>query len=204
MKNFILYAVILLLITLLVIQWCKEPEVIKDDTREKELLQDIQQLKVDNKTLINERDSLLKIPPKIKTQIVIREREIDENIAKDSSRAIVEFRRSLQDNNFLPDATEYPTLRELGISSKLMARVPKLELQVRGYDEIVLKDNEIISNLNFQVKANEDLREIQKLAILNCERQLEDATSFWNSKELWFGLGVIGTTAIVFLTGLAK
>lgn len=195
MSNFIkaLIAVgILLVIGFFIGKSCSKEEVTIDHARENELLQEVKQLKVDNQTLTAERDSLLKIPTKIKTQIVYREQEIDANISKDSSYALVEFRKALTENQITADGTETPTNRELGWSAKLMAKVPKLELQIKGYDEIILKDNEIISNLNFQIKANEDLREIQRLAIISCERRLEQRDSF--SDDRLIGYGGIGVS----------
>lgn len=204
MSNFIkaLIAVgILLVIGFFIGKSCSKEEVTIDHARENELLGKIKDLATVNKSLTVQRDSLLKIPAKIKTQIVYREREIDEAIAKDSANALVQYRQSLQENNYLPDGTEALTYREIGIGSKLMAKVPKLELQIKGYDEIILKDNEIISNLNFQIDANEDLREMQRLAIINCENKLDKANSFWRSPPFLIGVGAVGTLAVIFLAG---
>lgn len=183
---------------------CSKQEEGIDHTRENELVTELRQLRTVNKSLTAQRDSLLKIPQKIKTQIVYREREIDENIASGASTPIGEYRRSLQDNNWLPDTTEMLSEREIILGAKGLAKIPKLELQIKGYDEIILKDNEIISNLNFQIKANEDLREMQRLAIINCEKNLDKANSFWNSNGLWFGLGVVGATAVAIIIGSVK
>lgn len=208
MRNFITALIAVAVIATLfffVGKSCSKEETETDHTRENELLQEVKQLKVVNKSLTAQRDSLIEVTKrKIPAEIVRRENEIDQNIAKDSSNSIVEFRKALVENNELPDGTEYPTYRELGLSAKLMAKVPKLELQIKGYDEIILKDNEIISNLNFQIGANEDLREMQRLAIINCENKLDKANSFWNSNELWFGLGVIGATAVAIIIGSVK
>lgn len=183
---------------------CSKSQGILDNSRELELLGEIKSLRYQNATLNAERDSLLKIPQKIKTQIVYKEAQIDSAIAKDSTNALVQYRQALTENNYLPDGTNNLTFREIGIGSKLISKVPKLELQIKGYDEIILKDNEIISNLNFQIEANEDLREIQRLAIINCENKLDKANSFWNSKELWFGLGIVGATAVAIIIGGIK
>src|SRR5574343_420513 len=132
MRNFIVALIavaILLVIGFFVGQSCSKEEVGIDHARENELIGEIDKLKTDNKFLITQRDSLLKIPQKIKTQIVIREREIDANIAKDSSNSIVEYRKALQDNDELPEGNERLTFREIGLGAKIMARVPKLELQ---------------------------------------------------------------------------
>src|SRR5574343_73629 len=195
MSNFIkaLIAVgILLVIGFFIGKSCSKEEVTIDHARENELLGKIKDLATVNKSLTAQRDSLLRIPQKIKTQIVYRDAQIDSAIAKDSTNALVQYRQALTENQITADGTETPTNRELGWSAKLMAKVPKLELQIKGYDEIILKDNEIISNLNFQIKANEDLREIQRLAIISCERRLEQRDSF--SDDRLIGYGGIGVS----------
>ncbi|GJQ44045.1 MAG: hypothetical protein JETCAE03_35430 [Ignavibacteriaceae bacterium] len=207
MSNFIkaLIAVgILLVIGFFIGKSCSKEEVTIDHARENELLGQIKDLATVNKSLTVQRDSLLKIPAKIKTQIVYREREIDEAIAKDSTNALVQYRQALTENGDLPESGEYLSFREIGLGAKNMARLPHLRLTIKTYEEIVKKDNEIISNLNFQIEANEDLREMQRLAIINCEKQLEKEKAWYNSNYLWLGLGVIGTTAIIFLTGAMK
>ncbi len=196
MKNFITALIAIGIIATIFFflgKGCSKSQGILDNSRELELLGEIKSLRYQNATLNAERDSLIEVTKrKIPAEIVRRENEIDQNIAKDSSNSIVEFRKALVENNELPDGTEYPTYREFGLSAKLMAKVPKMELQIKGYDEIILKDNEIISNLNFQIEANEDLREIQRLAIINCERQLEQKDSF--SDDRLIGYGGIGVS----------
>lgn len=183
---------------------CSKEETETDHTRENELLQNIQQLETVNKSLTAQRDSLLKIPQKIKTQIIYREAQIDSAIAKDSTNALVQYRQALTENGDLPESGEYLSFREIGLGAKNMARLPHLRLTIKTYEEIVKKDNEIISNLNFQIEANEDLREMQRLAIINCENKLDKANSFWNSNELWFGLGIVGATAVAIIIGSVK
>lgn len=195
MSNFIkaLIAVgILLVIGFFIGKSCSKEEVTIDHARENELLGKIKDLATVNKSLTVQRDSLLKIPQKIKTQIIYRDAQIDSAIAKDSTNALVQYRQALTENGWTAEGTTSLTYREIGIGARLMAKVPKLELQIKGYDEIILKDNEIISNLNFQIDANEDLREIQRLAIINCERQLEQKDSF--SDDRLIGYGGIGVS----------
>ena len=143
---FILGAIIIMFL----LKMCDESPVVQmDNTRE--LSSKIGQLKIKITKLEAENDSLKKIPPLIDRQIIYREREINESIAEDSSNSLVEYRRSLRDNNYLPDVTLYLTYREIGIGSKLMARVPRLELKVKTYEEIVFKDDIIISDLKYQI-----------------------------------------------------
>lgn len=204
MSNFIKAPIavgILLVIGFFIGKSCSKEEVTIDHARENELLGKIKDLATVNKSLTVQRDSLLRIPQKIKTQIVYKEAQIDSAIAKDSTNALVQYRQALTENGWTAEGTTSLTYREIGIGSKLMAKVPKLELQIKGYDEIILKDNEIISNLNFQIDANEDLREIQRLAIINCENKLDKANSFWRSPPFLIGVGAVGTLAVIFLAG---
>jgi len=175
-----------------------------NSAREAELSSKIEQLVSQNVILQRERDSLLTIPPKIDRQIVYREREIDENIAKDSTKAIVEYRRALQDNDEIPEGTKDLTYREIGIGSKLISRVPKLELKVKTYEEIVFKDEIIISDLKYQIGGYQELNEMQKESTKYYKALYEDEASFWNSNYLWLGLGAVGAGLAVFLAGGLK
>ena len=202
MKNFILYVVIFLLATFLIMKMC-EQEIDLPDTsaRESELSSKIGQLEANVVTLERERDSLKQIPPKIDIQIVERERQIDENIAKDSTKAIVEYRRALQDNDEIPEGTKVLTYREIGIGSKLISRVPRLELKVKTYEEIVFKDDIIISDLKYQIGGYQELNEMQKESTKYYKSLYEDEASWFNSNYLWLGIGVVGAGLAVFLAG---
>ena len=175
-----------------------------NSARESELSSKIEQLVSQNVILQRERDSLLTIPPKIDRQIVYRDREIDSNIAKDSSNALVEFRKSLQDNDIIPDGTETPTYRELGWSAKIMSAKPKLELKVKTYEEIVFKDDIIISDLKYQINGWEELNEMQKESTKYYKALYEDEASWLNSNYLWLGIGAVGAGLAVFLAGGLK
>ena len=104
MKQVLIGFFITIIIGLLVWFLFLKPRIDMPDTsaRESELISKIEQLVSQIVILQRERDSLLTIPPKIDRQIVYREREINESIAEDSSNSLVEYRRSLQDNNYLP------------------------------------------------------------------------------------------------------
>ena len=193
---FILGAVIIMFL----LKMCDESPVVQmDNTRE--LTRKIGQLELKITKLEAENDSLKKIPPKIDRQIVYRERQIDENIAKDSTKAIVEYRRALQDNDEIPEGTKDLTYREIGIGSKLISRVPKLELKVKTYEEIVFKDEIIISDLKYQIGGYQELNEMQKESTKYYKALYEDEASFWNSNYLWLGIGAVGAGLAVFLAG---
>ena len=191
-------------IIMLLLKMCDEPPIAPDNTRELELSSKIEQLEINVAKLESENDSLKKIPPKIDRQIVYRDAQIDSSIAKDSSNALVEFRKSLQDNDIIPDGTETPTNRELGWSAKIMSAKPKLELKVTAYEEILFKDEVIISDLKYQIGGWEELNEIQKGSIKYYKQLYEDEASWFNSNYLWLGIGAIGAGLAVFLAGGLK
>ena len=202
MKNFILYLVIFLLATFLILKMC-EQEIDLPDTsaRETELVGIVGSLRLHIATLEKERDSLKQIPPLIDIQIVERERQIDENIAKDSSRAIVEYRKALQDNGDLPESGEYLSFREIGLGAKNMARLPSLRLKIKTYEEIVFKDDIIISDLKYQIGGYQELNEMQKESTRYYQELYEDESAWYNSKILWLGIGAVGAGLAVFLAG---
>ena len=196
---FILGAVIIMFL----LKMCDEPPVVQmDNTRE--LSRKIGQLELKITKLEAENDSLKKIPPLIDRQIIYREREINESIAEDSSNSLVEYRRSLQDNNYLPDVTLYLTYREVGLGAILMAKVPKLELKVKTYEEIVFKDDVIISDLKYQIDGYQELNEMQKESTKYYKALYDNEASFWNSNYLWLGIGAVGAGLAVFLAGGLK
>ena len=203
--GFLLIMILALTGYIFFLQQCKDPpEIIDNSEKIAELSRKTLQLGKEKNILKAERDSLLKYIQDIEPTIVYREREINENIARDSSNSLVEYRRSLQSNNYLPDGTLYLTYREIGLGAILMARVPKLELTVKTYEEVVKKDSKIIRKQDKMITHLEELGEIQEGNIEYYKGLYEDEASFWNSKELWFGVGIAGTIAIVFLAGVAQ
>ena len=183
---------------------CSEPQVVdhKDEINALERTTDA--LKAKLKVVENERDSLMKIPPQIEYKYVKKVAEIDSLIKKDSTYAITEFRSALQANNELPDKTETPSFKELGLSAKIMFKVPKLELQIQTYKEITLKDLQVQENLTSQITSLKQISKLQKETIESQQVELDKAYSFWRSRELWFGLGVVGTIAVVWASGKLK
>ena len=193
---FIVGAVIIMFL----LKMCDESPVVQmDNTRE--LTSKIGQLKIKITKLEAENDSLKKIPPLIDRQIIYREREINESIAEDSSNSLVEYRRSLQDNNYLPDVTLYLAYREVGLGAILMAKVPKLELKVKTYEEIVFKDDVIISDLKYQIGGYQELNEMQKESTKYYKALYDKESAWYHEDWIWFGLGVVGAGLAVFLAG---
>jgi hypothetical protein len=202
--SYLIIAIIVgVILGILFMRSCQKPPDIPDNSeRITELTRNIRELELKNTALTAERDSLLQIPPKIDKQIIYRDREIDENIASGASTPIGEYRRSLQDNNDLPDSTEELSPREITLGAKYIARVPKLELKAKGYEGIVLKDNEIISNLKFQIKGHKDLRKLDSLTIAHKDQQLARINSFWYDRfviSVGAGGGYTGTAIYPFV-----
>src|SRR3990167_7364631 len=141
MKLYLLIALILGgLIVFFIMKSCEGHEPIDYTQQLNSIQAERDSLDKINVSLLKSVDSLSALKQEIKKQIIYRDREIDENILKDSSNAIVEYRRSLQDNNYLPDGTFlYLSYREIGLGAKLMARLPKIELQLNLTNEQNLK-----------------------------------------------------------------
>lgn len=138
----------------------------------------------------------------IKPQIIYREREIDETVAKDSTKSIVEYRRSLQDNNYLPDGTQTLTFREITIGSKLLARVPKLELTINIQDSIIFNKDLIISDQDYIIGGYKETVEIKNDAIEYYKDKYDDTQSFWYDRfviSIGAGGGTDGTKIIPFV-----
>jgi hypothetical protein len=184
---------------------CEEPPEIPDFSKEKnELFENIKQLEDSLITLKSDRDSLLKVIPKVRTVIVERQRQIDENIAKDSSKAVVEYRKAMVENDYLPQGGEALSFYEIGIGAKLMAKVPKMELQIKTYEEIVQNDSLIFKDYDKTIEAHKSLNDIQNLEIRKWRQAYQDESAWYNSRALWLSIGVVGTVAIIFVSGLAK
>ena len=82
-----------------------------------------------------------------------------------------------------------------------MARIPKLELKVKTYEEIVFKDDVIISDLKYQIGGYQELNEMQKESTKYYKSLYEDEASWFNSNYLWLGIGAVGAGLAVFLAG---
>jgi len=203
MKQVLIGFFVTIIIGLLIWFLFLKPKIDSPDTsaREAELVGINDSLVSQIVILQREKDSLLTIPPEIDRQIVYRDREIDESIAKDSANALVEFRKSLQDNDIIPDGTETPTYRELGWSAKIMSAKPLLELKVKTYEEILFKDDIIISDLKYQIGGYQELNEMQKESTKYYKQLYEDESAWYNSNYIWLGLGAVGAGLAVFLAG---
>lgn len=149
-------------------------------------------------------DSLKQARERIKTQIVYRDREIDENIAKDSSKSLVEYRGSLQDNDYLPDGTLYLSYREIGLGAKLMAKVPKLELTINIQDSIILNKDLIIFDKDYIIQGQKEIIEIKNESITYWQELYKDESAWYNENWIWLTLGVIVTGGIVIVSGAVQ
>jgi hypothetical protein len=147
-------------------------------------------------------DSLAAVKQQIKKQIVYRDREKDESIAKDSANALVWYRQALTENQELPDGTERLTYREIGIGSKLMAKVPRLELTIRIQDEIIFNKDKIIEDDGFIKKSNQESLRIKDLEIFEWQNLFEGTQSFWYDRLVvvaGVGGGYTGTAVYPFV-----
>ena len=204
MKEFI--AGFLTVIILSVILWLIFKPDIKppDNSRETELVQKLHDLESQIVILKAKNDSLETVKQRTRREIIYRTAQIDSSIAKDSSNSLVEYRRSLQDNNYLPDGTLYLSYREIGLGAILMSKIPKLQLQLSICEEQSFNKDIIIADQEYIIGGKDDLIEIKNNNIEYYKDLYEDEASFWNSKELWFGVGVLVSAGIVFASGALK
>jgi hypothetical protein len=146
-------------------------------------------------------DSLSTLREKVKLQIIYRERQINENIAKDSSNSISEFRQSLTENQELPDNTLYPTYREFGLSAKIMSKVPKLGIIINIQDSIITNKDLIIFDKDYIIEGQKEVIEIKNESITYWQGLYKDETAWYNENWIWLTLGVIVTSGIVIVAG---
>lgn len=182
---------------------CEQPTPF-DDSRERELLQNIQQLKSQNVILKTERDSLLRLPAKIKLKVVKEIEYIDSLIKKDSTYAITEYRRGLQLWDYTLDGGDYLTYREIGLGAKIFQEGYGLQLQVKEYENIVEQDDKIIENLNFQIKGYKDLGKMKDNNIEYYKELYEDESAWYNENWIWLTLGVVVTGGVIALIGVTQ
>ena len=177
---------------------------LKEQLKEEQAARESKELEITE--LHKANDSLAAVKQRIKKEIVYRERQIDESILKDSANAINEYRKSLADNSWLPDNSgrEPLTFREIAIGSKLMAKIPRLELTINIQDSIIANKDKIIANDTFIKKSYQSSLDIKDLEVEKWKLAYDKESAWYHEDWLWFGAGVVGTVAIVFLTGLAK
>jgi hypothetical protein len=179
---------------------CEGDEPINYSGQITELEKDTLRLGTIRDSLTHHLDSLETIPPKIDRQIIFREREIDENIASGISTPIGEYRRSLQDNNWLPDSTESLSLREITLGAKGLAKLPKIELKAKLYEtETVPTLKADVKNYSFLYKSSQELNKIKDINLKQKDEQIDDMNVWYKNRYLWFGLGAIATGLTVYL-----
>src|SRR3990167_4118928 len=167
MKLYLLIALILGgLIVFFVMKSCEKQEPIDYTQQLNSIQAERDSLDKINVSLLKSVDSLSALKQEIKKQIIYRDREIDENILKDSSNSIVEYRRSLQDNDWLPDGTLSLSYREIGLGAKLMAKLPKIELNLSRCEEQRKIDKKIIFNKDKIILGWQDNHRLDSLSVL--------------------------------------
>lgn len=209
--KYIPYAIVIILTAVLmffIMRSCSEESSQIGNSRETELLQNIEQLETDITILKAKNDSLETVKQKVKTQIVEQEAIIDLAILGDSVRARNEFNKSLVENGELPDPIpdnpHYVSFKDLGLSAKLMRRIPKMQLQINLCEEQSFNKDKIIEDKDFQINSYKDLNDIKDKNVAYYKDLYEDGNTFWSSTEFGILIGVTASVALVFITGLAK
>lgn len=128
---------------------------------------------------------------RLQREIVFDNAEIDANIAKDSSRAIVEYRKSLTMVDELPDGADYPTLREIGLGAKYIRQVPRMELTINIQDSSLRaysKEYDLLrQDLASIKKAQKEVVRLKDLTIEYKDKQIKAFNSFWDDRIILYG-----------------
>lgn len=128
---------------------------------------------------------------RLQREIVFDDAEIDNNIAEDSSRAIVEYRQSLVMVDELPDKTDYPTLREIGLGAKYIRQIPKMELIINIQDsslQAYTQEYDLLrQDLASIKKAQKEVVRLKDLTIEYKDKQIKAFNSFWDDRIIVYG-----------------
>lgn len=203
MKNWItaLIAVAIIATIFFFVGKCSSKKEFPDNSaRIAELEQDTTRAGIVRDSLTALIDSLEAIPEVIWKQVIVKLDTIDRRIEKDSTQAIVTFREGLQLWNWLPDKTDYPTYRELGLMAKIAVEGSGYKLKVKLYEEQTIPTLKAdVKNYSFLYKSSQELNKIKDLKINEQATQIADANAWYNSKILWTGIGVVAAGLTVFL-----
>ena len=207
MKNLLKYLLVLiigLVIGAFIFKSCYKPEVPDNTQRIKELTSERDSLTKENKALLKANDSLSTIKEQIKIRTVKEIIYIDSLLKKDSSFALSVFRKNLTLWGWLPDKADLATRRELGLAAKSLNEGYGFKLRLNLCEQQSKNKDTIIKDKDFIIAGNDELLDIQKLETEKWKTAYEDESAWYHSDYLWFGGGVLVTTAIILLTGLAK
>lgn len=128
---------------------------------------------------------------RLQREIIFDNAEIDANIAKDSLRAIVEYRQSLVGVDELPDKSDYPTLREIGLGAKYIRQIPKMELTINIQDSALsayAQEYDLLrQDLSAIKKAQKEVVRLKDLTIEYKDKQIKAFNSFWDDRIIVYG-----------------
>lgn len=203
MKNWItaLIAVAIIATIFFFLGKCSGKEELPDNSaRITELEQDTLRAGLIRDSLTALIDSLETIPPKIERQVIVKLGTIDKRIARDSTQAIVIFREGLQLWNWLPDGTDYPTYRELGLAGKIAVEGNGFKLKTKLYEtETIPTLKADVKNYSSLYKASQDLNKIKDINIKQKDDEIDSLNKWYKNRYLWFGLGVVAAGLTVYL-----
>lgn len=202
MKNILtllLFVIIFVLAFLVIQQRCSEPLEPVDYSSEIKALEADTTARGDKiRGLETILDSLLKVPPTIRKQVIRVIDTIDARIEEDSTYAIVAFRDGLQRWNTIPDGTDYPTYREFGYSAKYMQEGYGYKLQVKEYEEKIVPNLETtVEDYKGLYKSSTNLNKIKDLSLEQKDIEIGKLDSFWRHRFVVYaggGANYDGTT----------
>lgn len=148
---------------------------------------------------LDEINKLSLMVVRLQREIVFDNAEIDANIAKDSAKAIVEYRKSLTMVDELPDGADFITLREIGLGAKYIRQIPKMELTISIQDSQLTsfeREYQLLLKDIFGIKmAQKEVVRIKDLTIEYKDKQLKAFNSFWDDRIIVYGGIGVGYSA---------
>jgi hypothetical protein len=149
MKQLLTYlfvGLLFLFIGVLLTNQCQDPEIIDNSQEIQALVAEVELKDKQLDSLNSELDSIKSQRQEVVTHTTQQVASIDSSIAKDSTNSIPEFRSALTLWGDLPDNTDFPTYRELGLSAKNMTKGYGFKLELKSCDNEVAN---LLSRLRF-------------------------------------------------------
>lgn len=205
MKSLFTYLVIFIfgvVVMYLIMQSCEDKTpVVQDRTEEiNHLIADTTKYGQEVDSLSKAIDSLKTKVDKIPQQVSQTIHQIDEEIAEDSSRSLVQYRNMLQRWDYLPDGSDKATYREIGLGAKIGQEGYGFKLQVKEYkNEIVPKLEQKVEDYSSLYAASQELMIIKDESILQKDIELTKERKWYHNDLLWFGAGAGIITVIAVL-----
>ena len=174
------YIMIIVLIGLLMYSHYTKPETLPpDETKIKQLEQEIADRDIRINSLKEEVNQLLEENKKIEYIIVQETASIDSAIEKDSTQAIPEYRKAILLFDWLPDGTPELTFREIGIGTKIITKAHGMQLQIKNYQDALELVEETNKEYEGKISGLEDLIKLKDISSEYWHNEFKKTQGFW-------------------------